>query len=509
MKYKQILLGFLLFFGLLSACRKEQKEAIVPDSLSALREMITPAYVIDADSIRTIIRAELTTWRLDAPWDSALVEYYRNDREFVWLNRMPFSLEYADSMLARLDNIAEHGITPELYHTDQIRESLQQIRTLNLQEGKTMNRLLAFVEYQLTATYLSYVCQLKFGFLPPQQRRNDSLTYIPLKRCDSAFAFSALDTLRADAHNALQWAQPSSRLYSKLQEELQRINKEPQTDSTDYFRKRLLVNLERERWQYAQDKGKKYAIVNVAAFMLQAVNEETDSILEMRVCCGRLKDKTPMLASRIYYMELNPYWNVPQSIITKEIIPTFKRDTTYFTRNRMKIYDKNGKSVDPQTIEWTKFAGRGVPYTVKQDNKAGNSLGRIIFRFPNHYAVYLHDTPSRQPFTWKNRAVSHGCVRLENALDFAFFLLKKPDELFQDRIRIAMDIRPVSEEGRKLSRSDAYRELKHCSLQESIPVYLDYQTVYLSADNQLSYCADPYNYDPPLLKAMNNLIAKP
>ncbi|GAE82473.1 hypothetical protein JCM10512_678 [Bacteroides reticulotermitis JCM 10512] len=120
---------------------------------------------------------------------------------------MPFSLEYADSMLARLDNIAEHGITPELYHTDQIRESLQQIRTLNLQEGKTMNRLLAFVEYQLTATYLSYVCQLKFGFLPPQQRRNDSLTYIPLKRCDSAFAFSALDTLRADAHKAFQWAQ--------------------------------------------------------------------------------------------------------------------------------------------------------------------------------------------------------------------------------------------------------------------------------------------------------------
>ncbi|GAE82472.1 hypothetical protein JCM10512_677 [Bacteroides reticulotermitis JCM 10512] len=61
-------MGFLLFLGLLSACRKEQKEAIVPDSLSALREMITPAYVIDADSIRTIIRAELTTWRLDAPW---------------------------------------------------------------------------------------------------------------------------------------------------------------------------------------------------------------------------------------------------------------------------------------------------------------------------------------------------------------------------------------------------------------------------------------------------------
>ncbi|MBF4211859.1 L,D-transpeptidase, partial [Pseudomonas donghuensis] len=92
------------------------------------------------------------------------------------------------------------------------------------------------------------------------------------------------------------------------------------------------------------------------------------------------------LSSKIYYMELNPYWNVPQSIIRKEIIPTYRRDTTYFTRNRMKVYDKNGTQVDPHSIKWAKYAGKGVPYTVKQDNKAGNSLGRIIFRFPNPYS---------------------------------------------------------------------------------------------------------------------------
>ena len=127
-------------------------------------------------------------------------------------------------------------------------------------------------------------------------------------------------------------------------------------------------------------------------------------------------------------MELNPYWNVPQSIIRKEIIPTYRRDTTYFTRNRMKVYDKNGLQVNPHQVNWAKYAGKGVPYTVKQDNKTGNSLGRIIFRFPNPHSVYLHDTPSRWAFTRNNRAVSHGCVRLQKALDFAFFLLKEPDE---------------------------------------------------------------------------------
>lgn len=274
-----------------------------------------------------------------------------------------------------------------------------------------------------------------------------------------------------------------------------------------YYKDHLQVNLERARWQYKPEKGTKYVIANIAAFMLQAFNEETDSILEMRICCGSVRNKTPLLYSKIYYMELNPYWNVPQNIIRKEIIPSYRRDITYFTRNRMKVYDKNGNRVNPHDIKWAKYTA-GVPFTVKQDNKEGNSLGRIIFRFPNPYAVYLHDTPSRWAFNRSNRAVSHGCVRLERALDFAFFLLEKPDELLEDRIRIAMDIAPKSDEGKKLNRSEAYRELKHYSLKEAIPLFLDYQTMYLAADGKLSYCEDIYKYDDPLLEALNKLNHK-
>lgn len=274
-----------------------------------------------------------------------------------------------------------------------------------------------------------------------------------------------------------------------------------------YYKDHLLINLERARWQYKSEKGSKYVIGNIAAFMLQAFNEEVDSILEMRICCGSVRNKTPLLYSKIYYMELNPYWNVPQNIIRKEIIPSYRRDTTYFTRNRMKVYDKNGNRVNPHDIKWAKYTA-GVPFTVKQDNKEGNSLGRIIFRFPNPYAVYLHDTPSRWAFNRSNRAVSHGCVRLERALDFAFFLLEKPDELLEDRIRIAMDIAPKSDEGKKLNRSEAYRELKHYSLKEAIPLFLDYQTMYLAADGKLSYCEDIYKYDGPLLEALNKLNHK-
>ena len=497
----------------LAACKKEQPQSPIPDSPASLQKLFNPAYQISTDSIHRMIRSYLDENKQVTPWDSALVAYYQEKDEFFWLNDSLVSdkpaTQPADSLLYWLGNISKHGIHPGLYLTDSIRNDLEQIRTLQLQGKKTMNRLLADVEYRLTSAYLSYVCRLKFGFLPPERRWNDSIDRIPLKRCDKEFALAALDSLRTDANAAFRRAQPSSQFYKKMQEELERVNSWGETDTTDYYRNRLLVNMERARWQYALEKGKKYVVANTAAFMLQAVNEETDSILEMRICVGSVKNRTPLLSSKIYYMELNPYWNVPQSIIRKEIIPTYRRDTTYFTRNRMKVYDKNGTQVDPHSIKWAKYAGKGVPYTVKQDNKAGNSLGRIIFRFPNPYSVYLHDTPSKWAFSRKNRAVSHGCVRLQKALDFAFFLLKKPDELLEDRIRIAMDIKPVSEEGKKLPISAAYRELKHYSLEQYIPLFIDYQTVYLSADNNMRYCEDIYNYDPSLLEAMKSLNLKP
>lgn len=267
-----------------------------------------------------------------------------------------------------------------------------------------------------------------------------------------------------------------------------------------YYLNRIQINLERERWQYAMDKGKKYVFVNTAAFMLKAINEEADSIVEMRICCGTARNKTPLLSSKIFYIELNPYWNVPQNIIKKEIIPAFRRDTTYFTRQRMKVYDSAGNQVNPHDIKWSNYA-RGVPFTVKQDNREGNSLGRIIFRFPNTFAVYLHDTPVRSAFLRSNRAVSHGCVRLERALDFAFFLLDKPNPVLEDRIRVAMSLRAQSDEGKKVTQKEGYKDLEFYNLKEHIPLFLDYQTMYLSADGVLSYCEDTYKYDKALLEA--------
>jgi murein L,D-transpeptidase YcbB/YkuD len=271
-----------------------------------------------------------------------------------------------------------------------------------------------------------------------------------------------------------------------------------------YYKDRLAVNMERLRWQKRLNKGGKYVVVNTAAFMLQAVDEKANSVLEMKICCGSYQNKTPLLASKIAYMQMNPYWNVPKSIVRKEIVPAFLKDPAYFEKHQMKVYDDKGNEVNPLSVKWDSYTEE-IPFNVKQEKGEGNSLGRLIFRFPNAFAVYLHDTPSRWAFMNPNRAVSHGCVRLEKPLDFAFFLLKKKDERVMDKIRIAIDLPPMTQKGKELLESPDFKPMKTFSLPETVPLFLDYYTVFLSQRGTLNYCEDTYKFDKPLLKELRKI----
>lgn len=269
-----------------------------------------------------------------------------------------------------------------------------------------------------------------------------------------------------------------------------------------YYKNCLRINMERLRWKPVPEKNGRYVTVNVAACLLRAVDLTADILLEMKVCCGTPHNKTPLLASQVQYLELNPYWHVPQSIVRKEIIPSYRRDTTYFTRRRMKIYDREGNQVDPRSL-LDPPSGISPAYHVRQENKGGNSLGRIIFRFPNTFSVYLHDTPSKRAFLRDNRAISHGCVRVEQPLDFAFFLLGKKDDVTADRIRNAAGLPARTPEGKKVVNQAGYKELKYHYLKRTVPIFLDYYTVYLSKEGKLVYCEDIYRYDARLLKALD------
>lgn len=277
----------------------------------------------------------------------------------------------------------------------------------------------------------------------------------------------------------------------------------------EYYQAKLRANMERYRWKRAKSKHNKHIEVNVAPAMLFA--SQNDSLpLIMKVCVGSVTNKTPLLESDISYLNLNPIWNVPISIAQKEVAVLQKKDPTYIKRNNMKLY-KKGKEVDVESIDWKEVDPSKFAYTIRQNSGVGNALGLIKFMFNNAFSVYLHDTPSKAAFNRKNRAVSHGCVRLQNPFDLAFFCMSaKSDDLYKDRFYYSIDRLPVSSEGKKQAKENKLKKLPDIlNPKDKISLFIDYYTVYMYPDDNstLYYADDVYEYDSVILNALEMEVA--
>ena len=254
--------------------------------------------------------------------------------------------------------------------------------------------------------------------------------------------------------------------------------------------------MERCRWREKerQNRSGKYIIVNIPAFHLYAF--AGDSVMDMKIGCGTRKTKTPLLTSAIERMEVNPVWNIPMSIIRNEVAP-HAGDIDYFERNRYYIvHRESGEQISPEEV--TAAMLKSGNYRVAQEGGAGNSLGRIVFRFANNFSVFLHDTSSRGFFARDNRGVSHGCVRVQRPFDLALFLLDKPDEWLLDRLRISMDIPPTTPRGLKyVANEDNSRELvRSLSVSPHVPLAILYYTIYPEpSSGRLVGYPDVYGYD--------------
>ena len=264
-----------------------------------------------------------------------------------------------------------------------------------------------------------------------------------------------------------------------------------------YYVDKMTANLERYRWKRQTALPEKYVEVNIAAFHLIAV-EPGHKTLKMNVCAGiPFKNQTPLLESAITYINLNPTWSVPRSIIEKEIYFLIKKNPDYFKKNNMQV-TRNGQVVDTDTIDWSKFKNpKTFPFSVKQDSGDDNSLGRIKFMFPNPFSVYLHDTPSKRAFSYTRRGVSHGCVRIQKPMDFAFFCFATKDSLYFDRLRYSIDQSPLTKKGKELLKQEKLTKLPDIvNLAEKIPLFIDYFTAYTFPKEQKLYFADDaYGFD--------------
>ena len=280
------------------------------------------------------------------------------------------------------------------------------------------------------------------------------------------------------------------------------------TDS-DQQRRRIVCNMERCRWRLHQPikENEKRIVVNVPAFQLYAFCP--DSVMTMKVVCGAVATHTPLLSSYIEKMEVNPQWVIPMSIIRKDVAGR-AGDSSYFVRRRYQIYDAStGKTVSPGSLSSQMLAsGR---YRVAQSGGAGNALGRIVFRFKNKFAVYLHDTSTPSAFQLTNRALSHGCVRLSRPFDLAKFVLNTSDEWLLDRIRIAMGKPAETEQGQQYVKSHSAEQVKrvisNVPLDTPVPLYIIYYTIWPDENGTLQTWPDIYGYDQTIWRKLQPFMS--
>jgi murein L,D-transpeptidase YcbB/YkuD len=295
----------------------------------------------------------------------------------------------------------------------------------------------------------------------------------------------------------------------------------------------IAVNMERIRW-HVMPKEAPFVVVNIPEF--RAWLYYPDSVSSMKVCVGKprpldydakleqfmktgkfmdkpLDPQTPMIESSVYSVVLNPTWSVPTNIVSREMLSIIRRDPGYLPRNGYRVYSGD-REVSPWAINWNRITPGKVPYRIVQDPGDDNSLGRLKFMFVNKYSVYMHDTPQKARFKQNNRAVSHGCVRLEDPMRFAAFLLqgqKKPTPGFDD-VRIWMGYPPLDslrrvnwekvEDKKALEKSGTY----NIYLPKRVPVFFVYQTVRVDSAGKYQAMYDVYGLDEKLWKLMDRKV---
>lgn len=260
---------------------------------------------------------------------------------------------------------------------------------------------------------------------------------------------------------------------------------EPVEDKIEQIR----VNLERARW-VSHNLSEDYILVNIARFRAYAIIDSKE-VFDTNVQVGTEVNKTPVFKSQLKYIEFNPTWTVPRSITVKDLIPKIKKDHNYLSDRNMVLLNASGKVVPMSSVDFDKISSNNFPYTIRQEPGPGNALGEVKFIFPNKYAVYLHDTPSKYLFGKAKRSFSHGCIRTQNPIGLAEVLLEGSD-WDKQKIQKTLDSKQTTR---------AYFD-KH------IDVLLLYWTTGTNLEGSVFFFPDIYKRDKKILDKLDRDVEK-
>ena len=248
----------------------------------------------------------------------------------------------------------------------------------------------------------------------------------------------------------------------------------------------IRANLERARW-VLHDLPETYILVDIAGFRV-TYTRDGEVIWQTRAQVGRPFRKTPVFRARMTYLEVNPTWTVPPTILKEDVLPEIKRNPDYLAQKNMQVIDYDGNPVDTTSIDWQRYTGRNFPYLIRQGPGPENALGRIKFMFPNKHHVYLHDTPSKSLFGKTTRAFSSGCIRIEHPYELAGLLLESDPGWDVNKVRAAVDS----------------MQTRTISLKQPTSIILLYWTVGFTPDGRTAFKQDIYERDPAIARGLNS-----
>jgi murein L,D-transpeptidase YcbB/YkuD len=254
----------------------------------------------------------------------------------------------------------------------------------------------------------------------------------------------------------------------------------------DKFRQ-IALNLDRIRKENIQSG--QYIAVNIPAYRLKII-KGNHIIGNSKVIVGSVKTPTPLISSKIERIITNPDWQVPRSITLREMLPKLKSDSDYLRRNRLRLMDGNQNQISYQQVNWNSISTETFDYKIRQDAGRDNALGRVKFIFPSPYSVYLHDTPGKQSFSREDRALSHGCVRVQDPGMLADYLVSEFSPQYH-----GPDLSGLMEKGIR-------REIV---LEQPADLYIHYLTCEADEDHHIFFYPDVYGLDEKELKNLEFL----
>lgn len=387
--------------------------------------------------------------------DSLVQKFYAINHEPLYWFSTRKDTKRATEWLTEIESAKESGLISKKLMTGEI-------RTAMLPKSLRNKALKVKTDKQITAVVLNFLKEL--------QAVNVHFDYdeVSVPQNESDYIFQLMKSKNQG---------PISKVISELDcqdpdyQVLKKFLKDSITDKNSLKYKSVVLSMNYLKYLSA-NRTQEYIVANIPETEVKYYQDDKLK-LQMKSVVGKKKNPTPTIASYITNIVTFPFWNVPFSVASKELLPKIQKDETYLERNNFEVVDAKGKVVDDSDLDWESYTEKNFPYFFRESTGPNNSLGVLKFNLGNPFSIYLHDTNSKGAFAKENRFLSHGCIRLEKPIELAELLTKGTVNSWELKT------------GQKDTKSEILK------LDQKIPVFMVYMPVVVSGE-KVTFLKDVY-----------------